>query len=67
MNNKIKKGGKYIIQIKAGSQNLTYTGCIISYDDKWVFVKDKFNKTFCFPIYSIISLEEVEGVDFPNE
>ena len=60
MNDKIKIGGKYIIQIKAGNQNLSYTAFIISYNDNLLFIKDKFNKELIFPIYSIISLEAVE-------
>jgi len=58
---KIKIGDtQYILRIKAGNQNLNYTGTIFSINEHWIFIKDKFNKTLIFPIHSIISLEEIE-------
>ncbi len=60
--NEIKIGDtEYILRIKAGSQTLTYTGFILSMDSNWLWLKDKFNKTICFPIHSIIYLEEGES------
>jgi len=60
MDDKIKIGAKYTIQIKAGNQNLTYTGFIIGYDDKFLFIKDKFSKNLIIPIFNLISLLEEE-------
>ena len=59
MDNKIKIGKRYLINIKSANTVLSYTSTVLSYDDKYICVLDKFQKTLIFPIFNLISLEEI--------
>ena len=61
INDKIKIGVKYLIRINAHNNPLVYTGFILGYCDKWLFIKDKYNKPLILPIHLILSMEEQDA------
>lgn len=53
-------GNSYRFNFKVGEKILTYTGKIISIDEKFITILDIFNKTISYNINTIINYEEIK-------